>query len=64
MLNVSRPHPVELLESGALAFHKAGKHRRVRFSDLMAYKAAQEERSAAAMEELAAQAQALQMGYE
>ncbi|MFM2404391.1 MAG: hypothetical protein RL223_2271 [Pseudomonadota bacterium] len=64
MLNVSRPHLVKLLESGALPFHKAGKHRRVRFSDLMAYKAAQEQRSAAAMEELAAQAQALQMGYE
>lgn len=64
MLNVSRPHLVKLLESGALPFHKAGKHRRVRFSDLMAYKAAQEQRSAAAMEKLAAQAQALQMGYE
>jgi len=64
MLNVSRPHLVKLLESGALPFHMAGKHRRVRFSDLMAYKAAQEERSAAAMEAMAAQAQALQLGYE
>ncbi|WP_304308348.1 helix-turn-helix domain-containing protein [Pseudacidovorax intermedius] len=64
MLNVSRPHLVKLLESGTLPFHKAGKHRRVRFADLMAYKSAQERTSAAAMEELAAQAQALQMGYE
>jgi excisionase family DNA binding protein len=61
---VSTPHLVKLLESGALQFHKACKHRRVRFSDLMAYKADQEQNSAAAMEELAAQAQALQMGYE
>jgi hypothetical protein len=38
--------------------------RRVRFSDLMTYKVAQEQASAAAMEELAAQAQALHMGYE
>ena len=30
MLNVSRPHLVKLLESGALAFHKTGKHRRIR----------------------------------
>jgi excisionase family DNA binding protein len=64
LLNMSRPHLVKPLESGALPFHKAGKHRRVRFSDLMAYKAAQEQSSAATMEELAAQARALQMGYE
>ncbi len=64
MLKVSRPHLVKLLELGALPFHKAGKHRRVRFADLMAYKAVQKQRSVAAMEELAAQALALQMGYE
>jgi excisionase family DNA binding protein len=64
LLNVSRPHLVKLLEAGELPFHKTGKHRRVRFSDLMDYKAAQEEAGAAAMEELAAQAQALRMGYE
>lgn len=59
MLNVSRPHLVKRLESGALPFHKAGKHRRVCFADLMAYKkTAQERTSAAAIEELAAQAQA------
>ena len=64
LLNVSRPHLVKLLETGDLPFHKTGKHRRVRFSDLMAYKTAQEQASTAAMEQLAAQTQALQMGYE
>lgn len=64
LLNVSRPHLVKLLESGALPFHKAGKHRRVRFADLMAYKTHQSQRSMAAMEALAAQAQSLQLGYE
>ena len=64
LINVSRPHLVKLLEAGDLPFHKTGKHRRVRFSDLMAYKTAQELASTAAMEELAAQAQALQLGYE
>ncbi|MBK1712144.1 helix-turn-helix domain-containing protein [Rubrivivax gelatinosus] len=64
LLNVSRPHLVKLLETGALPFHKAGKHRRVCFADLMAYKAAQEKRSAEARQELAEQAQALQMGYD
>ncbi len=64
MLNVSRPHLVKLLETGALPFHKAGKHRRIRFSDLMVYKAEQDKASAHAMEELAKQAQELGLGYE
>jgi excisionase family DNA binding protein len=64
LMNVSRPHLVKLLETGGLPFHKTGKHRRVRFSDLMTYKKAQEQASAAAMEELAAQAQAMHLGYE
>ena len=64
MLNVSRPHFVKLLESGALAFHKTGKHRRIRFADLMAFKTEQDRASAQAMEALAKQAQELQLGYE
>ncbi len=64
MLNVSRPHLVKLLESGALAFHKTGKHRRIRFADLMAFKTEQDHASAQAMEALAKQAQELQLGYE
>ena len=64
MLNVSRPHLVKLLEGGALPFHKTGKHRRIRFADLMGFKAEQDRASAQAMEELAKQAQELQLGYE
>ena len=64
MLNVSRPHLVKLLESGVLPFHKAGKHRRIRFADLMTFKAERDRASADAMEELAKQAQELQLGYE
>jgi excisionase family DNA binding protein len=63
LLNVSRPHLVKLLEEGALPFHKAGKHRRVRFADLMQFKAARERSSEEAMEALARQAQELDMGY-
>jgi excisionase family DNA binding protein len=64
MLNVSRPHLVKLLESGKLPFHKAGRHRRVRCADLLAYKAQRDRASAGAMEALARQAQALRIGYE
>lgn len=64
MLSVSRPHLVKLLEEGALPFHKAGKHRRVRLADLMEFKAQREQASEDAMVALAKQAQELGMGYE
>lgn len=64
LLNVSRPHLVKLLEEGALPFHKTGKHRRVRFADLMQFKAERDRSSEQAMEELVRQAQELNMGYE
>ena len=39
LLGCSRPHFVKLLESGEIAFTKVGKHRRVKFEDVMKYKA-------------------------
>ena len=64
MLNVSRPHLVKLLEEGVLPFHKTGKHRRVRFVDVMQFKARREQASHDAMKALAGQAQELRLGYE
>lgn len=64
LLNVSRPHLVKLLESEALPFHKTGKHRRIRFADLMRFKAERDRTSTEAMSELARQAQDLGMDYE
>jgi excisionase family DNA binding protein len=49
LLNVSRPHLVKLLEEGAIPFTKTGRHRRVRFSDLMAFKQRRDEESQEAM---------------
>jgi excisionase family DNA binding protein len=62
-LNVSRPFFVKLLESGHIAYHKVGSHRRVYFRDLMTYKAHTMEQRREALSELAAQAQDLDMGY-
>lgn len=53
LLNVSRPHLVKLLDEGVIEHHKTGKHRRIRFANLMAYKARREEERRKALEELA-----------
>lgn len=37
-LGCSRPHLVKLLETGEIPFTKIGKHRRVKFEDLVNYK--------------------------
>jgi excisionase family DNA binding protein len=62
-LNVSRPYLVRLLEQKKMPFHMVGTHRRVRFEDLMAFKASFEKSRREAMDELATQAQELGMGY-
>jgi excisionase family DNA binding protein len=62
-MNVSRPHLVKLLEEGKIAYHMAGTHRRIRFQDLVAFRATLEKRRRDVMEELAAQAQEEGMGY-
>lgn len=50
-LGCSRPHLVKLLESGEIAYTKVGKHRRVKFEDLMEHKRKkQEEREALLVE--------------
>lgn len=63
MLNVSRPHLIKLLDSGVIPFHKVGTHRRVRYLHLVDYKAKVDSERLAALEELSAQAQELNMGY-
>ena len=63
ILNTSRPYLVKLLESGEIPFTKVGKHRRVRFEDLNAYKKKRQREREHRLKELAKQAQELDMGY-
>ena len=38
LIGCSRPHLVKLLEEGQIPYTKIGRHRRVKFEDVMAYK--------------------------
>jgi excisionase family DNA binding protein len=62
-LNVSRPFLIKLLETNRIAFHMVGTHRRVKFTDLEAFRKKAEQERRAAMEELVQQAEELGMGY-
>lgn len=63
ILGVSRPFIIGLLESGKLKFHRVGTHRRIHFLDVMAYKQRTTVDRKKALDELADQAQALDLGY-
>ena len=62
VMNVSRPYLIQLLVKGDIPFHKTGTHRRVRYQDVISYKERVDADWRKALDELAAQAQALGMG--
>lgn len=56
LLGVSRPHVVKLIDTGTLPARMAGTHRRVRMTDLVAYKRLVDRRHAF-LDEIAGEAQ-------
>lgn len=63
LLNVSRPYLVKLLEAGEIGFTKVGRHRRIKYQDLMAYMEKVDDNSRQSVDSLSRTAQDLGMGY-
>jgi excisionase family DNA binding protein len=63
VLNVSRPFLIGLIDKGDIPFRKVGTHRRIKFEDLMTYKQDIDNKRLQTLEELAREAQELDMGY-
>ena len=60
-LNVSRPFLIGLLDKRAIEHRKVGRHRRIKFGDLLAFDEASRIKRAAAIDDMAAEARRLNL---
>lgn len=63
LLGVSRPFLIKQLEDEVIPYRRVGTHRRILFHDLMKYKHEIDQKRRQSLDELAQQAQQLDMGY-
>ncbi len=63
LLGVSRPFVIKQIEEGKIPHRRIGTHRRVMFKDLMDFKRRIDADRSKALEQLAAEAQKLNLGY-
>jgi excisionase family DNA binding protein len=63
LLGVSRPFVIKQIEDGKLPHRRIGTHRRVMFKDLMDFKRRIDADRSKALDQLAAEAQKLNLGY-
>jgi excisionase family DNA binding protein len=61
LLGVSRPFIIKQIEEGRIPAHMAGTHRRIYFRDLMDYKRKSDAARHAALDELAAESERLEL---
>jgi excisionase family DNA binding protein len=64
ILHVSRPFVIKLMEEGVLPHRKVGKHRRILMEDVIAYKTRIDSERERVLDELVAEAQKEDMGYQ
>ena len=63
LIGISRPYLIKLLEDGEITYHMVGTHRRIYFQDLKNYMDKNKQAREEALNELAVQAQDLDMEY-
>ncbi len=63
LLNISRPHFIKLLASGAVPYAKVGSHRRIKAEDVLRYRESRIAKRRKALEELTEEAERLGLGY-
>jgi excisionase family DNA binding protein len=64
ILHVSRPFLIKLLDEGQIPYRRVGKHRRIRMEDVMNYKRAIDQQRESVLDQLVAEAQKQDMGYD